>query len=116
MSEKNVEVVRGLFRYWERGEWAGGRELVTNDCEIVFSTSWFPDAGAYEVGREALGAWVAFTNAFEEFSTGYEKLLDTGQQVVALTWLRGRGRSSGADVHAKVGVVFSFRDGKVARY
>jgi ketosteroid isomerase-like protein len=42
--------------------------------------------------------------------------LDKRFAVVALSWLRGRGRASGADVDAKVGVVFTLRDGKVVRY
>jgi uncharacterized protein len=116
MSQENVEIVRELFEHWERGDWGGGRELFDDNCEVVFSTSWFPDAGAYGVGREALRAWIAFTDAFEEFRVVVEQIVEAGEHVVALVWNRGRGRVSGADVDAKVGAVFTLRDGKIVRY
>jgi ketosteroid isomerase-like protein len=116
MSEENVEVVRKLFDYWERGEWASGRELYEDRCEVVFSTSWFPDAGTYQVGREALTAWIAFIDAFEEFAVGVDRIIDAGEQVAALVWLRGRGQSSGADVEADVGAVFTLWEGKITRW
>jgi ketosteroid isomerase-like protein len=116
MSEENVEAVRQLFEHWERGNWGGGRELVDDSCEVVFSTAWFPDAGVYGVGREAMRAWIAFTEAFEEFATGVDQIVEAGEHVVALAWLRGRGRASGADVDAKVGAVFTLRGGKIVRY
>lgn len=63
MSEENVEIVRRLFEQWEQGDWSGGRALFDDDCEVVFTTSAFPDAGAYHVGGEALRAWIRFTEA-----------------------------------------------------
>ncbi len=116
MSQQNVEVVRRLFQLWEQGEWASGREFYDDGCEVVFSTSWFPDAGIYGVGREALGAWMAFIDAFEEFAVGLDQVVDAGERVVALVRLRARGRASGAAVDAKVGAVFTLRDRKVVRW
>jgi ketosteroid isomerase-like protein len=116
MSQQNVETVRRLLEHWKRGDWSGGRELVADDCEVVFSTSWFPDAGAYSVGREALRAWLSFTEAWEEIEVGVEQVTDMGEQVVALVRLRGRGRASGANVDAKVGGIFTLRDGRIVRY
>jgi ketosteroid isomerase-like protein len=115
MSQENVEVVRRLMDHWERGDWRGGRELFANDCEIVFSTSWFPDAGTYKVGWEAVRAWTDFTDAWEEFEVGVDQIVDAGEYVVALVRNRGRGRASGADVDAEVGGVFTVRDGKIVR-
>ena len=111
-----MEIVRQLLEHWKRGDWRGGRELVDDDCEVVFSTSWFPDAGAYSVGREALRAWINFTEAWEEFEVGVEQIVGTGEHVVTLVRLRGRGRASGVDVDAEVGAVFALRDGKIVRY
>jgi ketosteroid isomerase-like protein len=115
MSQENVEIVRQLFKHWERGDWGEGRELFDDSCEVVFSTSASPDAGAYSVGREALRAWIDFTEAFEEFATEVNQIVEAGEHVVALAWIRGRGRASGADVDAKFGAVFTLRDGKVVR-
>ena len=116
MSEEDVEVVRRVFEHWERGDFAGGRDLFEDRCEVVFGTSAFPDAGAYSVGREALGAWINFTEAFEEFATGMDEVIDAGERVVALAWIRGRGRVSGAAVDKEVGALFIIRHGKIARF
>jgi ketosteroid isomerase-like protein len=116
MSQENVEIVRKLMGPWERGDWAAGREFFNDSCAVVFSTSAFPDAGVYSVGREALRAWNAFANMFEEFGTEIEQIIDAGEHVVVLIWIRGRGRASGADVDSKVGAVFTLRNGKITRY
>jgi ketosteroid isomerase-like protein len=116
MSEENVEVVRQVLEHWERHEWAGGRELYDDHCEVVFSTDWLPDPGAYVIGREALGAWISFLDSFEELTIGVDRIVDAGKSVVALSWIRARGRASGAAVDAKVGCIFTVRDGKVVRY
>ena len=116
MSEENVEIVRQLFDHWERGDWAAGRELFGDGCEVIFSTSAFPDPGSYTLGRGALRAWTTFTGEFEDFATGADRIIDAGEQVIALAWIRGRGRASGADVNSKVGAVFNLRDGKIVRY
>jgi ketosteroid isomerase-like protein len=116
MSEGNAEVVRQLWKHWERGDWRGGRDLMVDECEFVFSASWFPDAGAYNAGPEALNAWIAFTEAFEELAAGADQIIEAGEEgVVALAWLRGRGRASGAGVDAKTGAIFTLRDRKIVR-
>jgi len=51
-----------------------------------------------------------------EFAVGADRIIDVGEQVVALVWLRGRGHSSGADVEADVGAVFTLREGMVTRW
>ena len=116
MSEENVKIVRQLLEHWERHEWGSGRELYDDSCEVVFSTAWVPDPGAYSVGREALGALTAFLDSFEEFKIGVDQIFDAGDSVVAFSWIRARGRASGADVDAKVGCVFTLRGGKIVRY
>jgi ketosteroid isomerase-like protein len=116
MSEENVEIVSHLVEHWERGDWGGGRELFDDTCEVVFSTSGFPDARAYGVGRDALDAWIAFTDSFEAFGTEVDQIIEAGDRVVILARIWGRGRVSGADVKAKVGAVLTLRDRKVVRY
>ena len=116
MPQENVENVRQLFEHWERGDWGGGREFFDDSCEVVFSTSAFPDAGAYGVGRKALRAWMNFTEAFETFAVEVDQIVEAGDQVVVFNWIRGRGRASGADVDASVGAVFTLRNGKIVRY
>jgi ketosteroid isomerase-like protein len=116
MSQENVEVVRQVFEHWKRGDWRWGREFFDDGCEAVFSTAWFPDAGVYQIGGEALHAWLGFMDSFETFAIGVDKLIDAGEHVVVLARIQGRGRASGADVDAKVGGIFTLLDAKIVRY
>jgi ketosteroid isomerase-like protein len=116
VSQRNVEIVGQLLDCWQRADWGGGRDLVDDECKVVFSTSWFPDAGAYSVGRDALDAWIDFTEAWDELGIGVERITDLGEQVVALIRISGRGLASGASVDAHVGAIFALRDGKIVRY
>ena len=116
MSQENVAVVHQVFEHWKRGDWGWGREFFDDGCEAVFSSSWFPDAGVYEIGREALRAWLEFTESFETFAIGVDQIVDAGENVVVLARIQGRGRASGADVDAKVGGIFTLRNAKIHRY
>ena len=53
---------------------------------------------------------------FETYRGEPEKLLDAGDQVVAVVWVGGRGRRSGAEAMARVVHVFTLRDDKVVRF
>jgi len=116
MSQDNVEVVRRLIEHWEQGDWRWGREIFDEECEAVFSASWFPEADRYRVGADALRAWTGFTEAFETFEVRLNRIIDAGDQVVALTHLQARGQASGAAVDALTGGIFALRDGKIVRY
>ena len=116
MSQQNVEVVRRLIEHWEQGEWRWGSDIFDDQCEAVFSASWFPEADHYRVGAEALRAWAGFTDAFETIEIRLDRIIDAGDQVVALTHLHARGQASGAAVDALTGGIFTLRGGKIVRY
>jgi ketosteroid isomerase-like protein len=115
MSEQNVEIAQQLLELWKRGDQGAGREFYDDSCEIVFSASWFPDPGAYRIGDEALDAWATFTDSFEQVESGVDRVVEAGEQVIALTYVRGRGRASGAAVSAETAIILTFRGGKVVR-
>ena len=116
MSQENVEIVRRLIEHWEQGEWRWGKDVFDDDCEAVFSASWFPEADHYRVGAEALRAWTGFTDAFEGFEVRLERIIDAGDRVVVVTRIGARGQASGADVDALTGGIFTLRGGKIVRY
>jgi ketosteroid isomerase-like protein len=116
MSRDNLQTIRRLLSQWEGGDWAAGREQFDDDCEFVMSTSAFPDAGDYKIGRDALAAWTRYVQEWDEFGFDPEELIDVGDRVVLLNRIRGRGRTSGAEVDARVGAIFTFRQGKIIRY
>jgi len=116
MSQENVDIVLRLFEHWQQGDWRWGRDVFDERCEVVFSASWFPDAGEYRIGSEALRAWAAFTDAFETVETRLDQIVDAGDQVVLVSRTRARGRVSGADVDALTAAIFTLREKKIVRY
>lgn len=115
MSSGNVEVVRRLFDYWERGEWQASAELFDSGFEAVFSAAAFPDPGTYRGARSTLDAWRRWLDAWEEFSLELEEVIPVGDRVVVLNGLRGRGKTSGIPVDSEVGCTFDFDEGKIVR-
>jgi len=115
MSQENVDAVRQVCAYWERGEWRASAELFDPRLEVVYSTTAFPDAGTYRGGRVALDAWRRWLEAWEEFSMEVVDVIEDGEGIVALIRLRGRGKESGATVDAEVGVIFDCDRGIIRR-
>src|SRR5829696_6192809 len=135
MSEENVEIVREVLRHWRGGRWAWAQAAHAKPCEVVFSTSWFPDwfpeADAFGFGREALASWIAWTERFKEFRADVDEIVDAGEQVVLLISLWGRGRASPASdgaslpwlpgasrwvLDAEVGAIVTVQGWKVVRW
>jgi len=115
MPPDNVDAVRRLFDYWEKGEWQASAELFDPDFEAVFSAKAFPDPGSYRGARSTLDAWRHWLEAWEEFSLELEDTIEAGNGVVALNRLRGRGKASGVPVDSEVGCIFDFNRGKIVR-
>ena len=115
MSAENVETVRAVCGAWERGDWAASAEHFDPALEVVYSPSAFPDAGTYRGGPVAFDAWKRWLEAWEEFSMQVVDMIETGDEIVTLIGLQGRGKESGATVDADVGVVFECAGGKIKR-
>jgi ketosteroid isomerase-like protein len=114
MSNANVETVRRLFEYWERGEWEASAELFEPEFESEFSAGAFPDPGVYRGARSTLDAWRGWLEAWEEFSLELEDMIPVGEtMVVVLNRLRGRGKASGIPVDSEVGCIFDLDGGRV---
>jgi ketosteroid isomerase-like protein len=113
MSEGNVEIVKGIFEAWERGDFTS---IDWADPEIEFSIPG-PDPHVHR-GIEATGrAWVEFLGAFDDLRIAGEEFHDVGDKVVVEQIFRGRGKGSGIPIDAiPGGAVFTLRDGKVTRF
>jgi uncharacterized protein len=115
MPDSNVEIVRRIYGAWAVGDIPGPLELFHDDVEYV------NPPGAIEPGTRS---------GVAEFTRAGEKLLDAweywrgepeemkveGDRVAVLVRFHARGRGSGAEVDGCESALFTFRDGKVARY
>ncbi len=115
MSQENVEVVRGWFERFERGDWDAMSETADPGFEMVLDVGGFPDPGTYRGLEAARRAWDGVLEAWEEFGPEDERYIDAGEHVVVLFRLRGRGRGSGIEVTRDASNVFTFRGSKLVR-
>jgi ketosteroid isomerase-like protein len=120
MSQENVKAVRRGYELFNEG----GPEAVIRagfwSPEIVFdfSPSEIPGLGVYR-GHDEVRAFFeedwfgAFP--FEEWEIVLDRLIDHGDQVIAVHHQRGLGASSGAAAELEQGTIFTLRDGATVR-
>jgi ketosteroid isomerase-like protein len=116
MSEENLEVVRKAFayEYLGRGGGAEAARYFTADFQMN------PIAGFVDEeltsGRNAIRqSFEQWASAWEGLEVNAEKFVDAGDRVLVTIHHRGRGKGSGMEVDARFFVVYSLREGKVAR-
>ena len=115
MSEENVELVRRVLDAFNRRDEEGMLADLHPEVEWVNP----PDAvepGIRSGHEEFAGASQAVADTFEDTHVEVHEAVDAGDQVVVVAKLRGRGRESGADFEVWLSYVFTFRDGKAARF
>ena len=116
MSEKNVEVVRGIYAELEKGNFRAILDVLALDVEFV---TFMPDStdevrlkGTDELAgfmRDWFGQWERYRVVAEEFhQVGGDTVLVLGRQL-------GRGRGSGVEVESPGHTVWTFRGDEVVR-
>lgn len=117
MSEQNVEIVRGVYDAWQRGDFEGALELFHENIE------WFgpPDisrsgdrgvARGHEGVRRPPGRWLG---TWVDYRFELRELVDFGDEVLAGGWQHGRGRGSGVEVSEEIFSVWTLQTGKIVR-
>jgi ketosteroid isomerase-like protein len=113
MSEENVEIVREAHeRFTKTGQpiW----ERIDADTEVFDHD--IPDARNPYRGVDGVTDWLSdFAEAWDSYGMEVERLIDAGDRVVSLFRIRAVGAGSGVSVDRGDGMVWTFRDGKLAR-
>ena len=117
MSRENVELVRGIYEPWGRGDF---RSVEWADPEIEFvHADLGPDGGSWKGVSAMAEAWRTYLGAWEDYRTEvdeYRELDD--ERVLVLVRLSGRGKTSGLQlgkIRTEAANLFHLRDGKVTR-
>jgi ketosteroid isomerase-like protein len=114
MSQKNVELVQRSSTFYSRGEEAAAIELLHPDVEWVVARE-HPNARTL-MGRAAL---LEYQREWQQTLPGLnmtlDRVLDAGDSVLAIGAVRGTGLGSGVDVEVPIALVYTFRDGLIAR-
>lgn len=127
MSQENLELVMSLQRSGEEDfsqlirddeKWrtlAVAAEPIVHE-DVISERPGVPGAKAY-VGIEGFRQmWIDWLMPWAEYHTAIEEAIDCGEQVLLLQRSRGRIAGSTAEVKLSPGVVWTVRDGKVARF
>jgi ketosteroid isomerase-like protein len=109
MSEENVEIVRLAYERLNGGDIDGLIELCSSDFQLDMSERVFNPA-VYE-GHEGIRRFhVEVLEVWEEFEWEPKRLVQSGDQVVALLHAHGRGRGSGLEIDRRIAMLWTVRE------
>jgi ketosteroid isomerase-like protein len=114
MSQEQVELARRMIEWFNEQDVESAQAHSTEDVEIVPLRAAMEDT-AYR-GAEAFAAFRADNEeAWEELRFDAEALREAGERVVAVGQVSARARVTGADVKARVAMLFEFRGDKFSK-
>jgi ketosteroid isomerase-like protein len=120
MSEENMALMAWLIDAFNSRDIEGFTSRCHPDLEWVPALITRAEGGPESTyrGIEGFRRWIAETDeVMAEFQVQPEVYRDVGDdRVLLLGTIVGKGRQSGADVHAELGQVFTFRDGQLVSY
>jgi ketosteroid isomerase-like protein len=116
VSEENVEAVRVAYQDFAYGGLDAFMEHLSDDLDHR-SIEGEPDHRGPIRGRLAFRAYVQdWIDTFDDFRIEPVELIDAGgDTVVGVLRFGGRAKLSGVETDSTFGVVFSIRDGRIAR-
>ncbi len=115
MSQENVELVKLAIDAFNRRNVESLTGLFTEDAEIVPVRAAIEDT-VYRGADAAAQYCAAIEDSWENLQWEVEEVRDDRDWVIALGWIRGRGRDSGVVIDARGGWVAHLRDGVITRF
>jgi ketosteroid isomerase-like protein len=108
------EIVRQVSERWNAGDFAGLLELYHDDVSVHTGEHW-PERHVLEgkdAFRESIDEWLS---VWESIAVETDRVEVFGDRVVAHGAWRSTGRLSGVEGTLPIHIVFTVRDGKIAR-
>jgi ketosteroid isomerase-like protein len=118
MSEENVEIVRALFKAWDKRDPEAALAHIDPDVEVDMTGAKASrlDIGS-DRGHDGLARVIsAFTAAWDGLRWEADVFIDAGDTVIV--WLRAfaKGRESGVPVDTRFASAYTLRDGLVVSW
>ena len=116
MSQENVEIVRDAAAAFNRGDLDAWLEYVADDIDYRAVEGALDDRGPIH-GKDAVRAhFQDWLDTFDDLKAEPLELIDAAdEQVVTVLRFGGRAKLSGVEADLTFAVVYTLRDGKVAR-
>jgi ketosteroid isomerase-like protein len=90
--------------------------LCTEDVVVDMTRSIGPSQGLYRGIDEVRGFFLSYMETFDRVIATPLEMHERGDWIAIDVGVRMRGRGSGAEVEARGGRVYEFRDGRIAQY
>jgi ketosteroid isomerase-like protein len=116
MSEENVEIVRGLYGAWNRGDYAAALALIDPEVDIESARHGSLAKGTYRGHPGLYQLLEDFWNQFDDRRSTVEETAPAGDDVFVSVLFRGRGRGSGIEVEMRHWHVWTLRTGRIVRW
>jgi ketosteroid isomerase-like protein len=116
MSEENVEIVRGLYEAWNRGDYAGALALIDPEIDIEQARQGSLAVGTYRGHAGLYQLLEDFWNQFDDRHSMVQETISAGDEVFVSVRFHGRGRSSGVEVEMRHCHLWTLRNGRVVRW
>jgi ketosteroid isomerase-like protein len=115
MSQTNLDIVRGIYERWARGDFRAGFELYDPYVQLVLRPE-FPDARAY-CGPDEIRRYMRedFLADLEGATISGEEFLEAGDSVVVRVNQQAAGAESGVPVALRYYQIWTFRGRSVIR-
>ena len=114
MSQENVEVVKAAFARGSRGDFDGLLALVHPGAEWIEDPR-MPGAITRRGDAEVRRYFESLPRYGEELRFELERLVDYGDEVLALARVTTRARRGGPEIDRPFDTIFTVRDGKIVR-
>jgi ketosteroid isomerase-like protein len=115
MSQENVEIVRRVYEAAARSDAEHIFALYGPDVELDATRLGVGDLGVYH-GHEGLRRLFAeLHQVWGDIEYDYEELIGAGEQVISVVTRHVHGRASGVAVDQPFALLWTLREGKVAR-
>jgi uncharacterized protein len=118
MSQENVNIVRGMYEAFGRGDIPSVLAALDPQVEWREAENFiYADQNPY-IGPQAVlaGVFMRLGSEWDGFSVAPEDVLDAGEIVIGHGYYSGTYKKTGQQVRAQFAHFFSFRAGKIVKF
>jgi len=118
MSAENVEIVRGMYQAFAKGDVPGVLSRLSPQVEWYEAENFIYADGNPYVGPQSVleGVFLRIVADWNDFTVTPEEIVDGGDRVVTLGIYSGAHKTTAKSVRAQMVHVFTFQDGKVVKF